>query len=198
MCPAKSSARRPREPELARSLRSWSVNDLSRRFVVGASAAGVAAADSARRAAFQGSITIIGDESHRIRPPRPVQGIALRNRDAESSENLFSDGGVCAPLAAAALRAHGSPPNADPRRPMGRGGVQRWWFWGLLVACGAGACQGGRTRGDSDQSCTRSVRDAAKGDDGVRSRARLLFQRYPGCRMGPVGSQITSRSQFVD
>jgi hypothetical protein len=84
MCPANSSARRPWERELARSLRSWSVDDLSRRFVVGASAAGVAAAESARRAGFDGSITIIGDESHPLYPPRPIEGIALRERGMRS------------------------------------------------------------------------------------------------------------------
>ncbi|NDV07676.1 FAD-dependent oxidoreductase [Rhodococcus sp. IEGM 248] len=63
--------------------------------VVGASAAGVAAAEAARRAGFEGSIKIIGDESH---PPytRPALSKALLcgTEDAESVHLPSSEDGI--------------------------------------------------------------------------------------------------------
>jgi hypothetical protein len=80
MCPANPSPRRPRERNLARSLRSRSVDDHSRRFVVGASAAGVAAAESARRAGLRAQSRSSRTSRTPLHPPRPIQAIPLRDR----------------------------------------------------------------------------------------------------------------------
>jgi hypothetical protein len=94
MCPANSSARRPRERELARSLRSRSVDDLSRRFMVGASAAGVAAAESARRAGLRAQSRSSGTSRTPYTRPALSKPFHCGTGDAESAHLPSSEDGI--------------------------------------------------------------------------------------------------------
>ncbi|WP_182262833.1 NAD(P)/FAD-dependent oxidoreductase [Rhodococcus sp. UFZ-B548] len=149
--------------------------------VVGASAAGVAAAEAARRAGFEGPITIIGAEAH---PPytRPALSKALLCGDepAESVHLPMPDQGIEFVSGRAAIGL-----DIERNRVMLSGG-DTLEYSGLVLASGARARRL-RPDGESGEMVLRSLDDAVKLRQAIRGAKSAIV-----IGGGFVGAEVAS------
>lgn len=146
---------------------------MTRVLVVGASAAGLAATEELRRSGFDGSITLVGEESHAPydRPPLSKQAL---DGSWDAARLRLRDEADLAMLKATVLSGRRAVAADAARSTVTLEGGEALTFDGLVIATGVTPV---RPYGE-DMPTLRTLEDA------VRLRARLL----PGARVLIIGA----------